>query len=64
MGFPPFTLKHHTAPYPAIDPSLSAVSAAGKTILITGGGCGIGPRIAEAFAVAGSTQIALLGRTH
>ncbi|CRL27580.1 3-phosphoshikimate 1-carboxyvinyltransferase, core [Penicillium camemberti] len=64
MGFPPFTLKHHTAPYPGIDPSLPAVSAAGKTILITGGGSGIGPRIAEAFAVAGSTQITLLGRTQ
>ncbi|KAJ5438286.1 Short-chain dehydrogenase/reductase SDR [Penicillium daleae] len=64
MGFPPFTQEHHTAPYAGIDPRRPAVSAAGKTILITGGGSGIGPRIAEAFAVAGSKQIVLLGRTN
>ncbi|KAF9346188.1 hypothetical protein BGX26_002327 [Mortierella sp. AD094] len=64
MRFPPFTQEHHTTPYPAIDPSLPALSTAGKTVIITGGGSGIGPRIADAFALAGSRQIALLGRTH
>ncbi|KAF9996388.1 hypothetical protein BGZ79_009874 [Entomortierella chlamydospora] len=64
MGFPPFTQKHHTTPYPAIDPSLPALSAAGKVIVITGGGSGIGPHIANAFALAGSRKIAILGRTR
>jgi FlaA1/EpsC-like NDP-sugar epimerase len=34
----------------------------GKSIVITGGGTGIGAGIAHAFAAAGSTQIAVLGR--
>ncbi|GAM40779.1 short-chain dehydrogenase [Talaromyces pinophilus] len=62
--FPSLTKIWHTATYPAISPSKPSLSAAGKTVLVTGGekGGGIGAGIARAFAVAGSTQIAILGR--
>jgi NAD(P)-dependent dehydrogenase (short-subunit alcohol dehydrogenase family) len=64
MAFPYFTKTHHTEPYDGISPSLPNLSTAGKSVLITGGGSGIGPRIADAFAKSGSTQIAILGRTQ
>lgn len=63
MAFPPFTKTFHTASYAAIDPSRPDLSTAGKVILITGGGSGIGPRIAHAFATSGCTKIAIVGRT-
>jgi FlaA1/EpsC-like NDP-sugar epimerase len=44
-----FTKVHHRAPYNAIAPSNPALSAAGKTIVITGGGGGIGRAISAAF---------------
>jgi FlaA1/EpsC-like NDP-sugar epimerase len=55
-------LHHHT--YPAIDPTREELSAKGKFVVVTGGGGGIGPHIAEAFAKAGAANIALLGRTE
>lgn len=63
MSLPPYTNTYHKTPYPSISPLLPALSAAGRTILITGGGSGIGPAIVHAFAAAGSTQLAILGRT-
>lgn len=63
MEIPKYTKVYHTTAYPSISPSRSALSTAGKSILVTGAGSGIGPKLAEAFAIAGSTQIALLGRT-
>ncbi|EED12547.1 short-chain dehydrogenase, putative [Talaromyces stipitatus ATCC 10500] len=60
--FPSLTKTWHTVPYPAISPLKPLLSAADKTILITGGGGGIGAGIARAFAAAGSTQIAIIGR--
>jgi NAD(P)-dependent dehydrogenase (short-subunit alcohol dehydrogenase family) len=36
----------------------------GKTVVVTGGVAGIGARVAHAFAKAGATQIAILGRTE
>lgn len=62
--FPSLTKKWHTSSHPAIDPTRPELSAAGKTLVITGGGSGIGAQIASAFAKAGAPRIALLGRTQ
>lgn len=48
--------------YPAIDPTNPANSAAGKTVLVTGGASGIGLAIVRAFAAAGASSIIYLGR--
>jgi NADP-dependent 3-hydroxy acid dehydrogenase YdfG len=53
---------YHSAPYQAIDPTNPDVSVQGRVVVITGGGSGIGQAVARAFASAGSTQIAILGR--
>uniref|UniRef100_A0A093UNT0 Peroxisomal trans-2-enoyl-CoA reductase n=1 Tax=Talaromyces marneffei PM1 TaxID=1077442 RepID=A0A093UNT0_TALMA len=60
--FPTLTKTWHSATYPATSPLKLYLSAAGKTILITGGGGEIGVGITRSFAVAGSTQIAIVGR--
>jgi NAD(P)-dependent dehydrogenase (short-subunit alcohol dehydrogenase family) len=64
VTFPSPTKVYHNTTYPAIDPSLPALSTSGKNIVITGGGSGIGPEIAKAFARSGASNIALLGRTE
>lgn len=63
MAWPSPTKAYHTTTYPAIDPGLPSLSTAGKNVVITGGGSGIGPHIAKAFAKSGASNIALLGRT-
>ncbi|PVH80795.1 NAD(P)-binding protein [Cadophora sp. DSE1049] len=60
--FPSYTKTYHTKPTPAIDPTQSHLSAKGKSIIITGGGTGIGKQIALSFAVAGASNIGILGR--
>lgn len=62
--FPSVTATWHNASYPAIDPSNPALSLKGKRVVVTGGGAGIGARIAHAFAKAGAEDIAILGRTQ
>ena len=60
--YPSYTKTWHNKPYPAISPSRPELSAAGKTIVIAGGGQGIGRSIALAFGEAGASHIALLAR--
>ncbi|KAL4799753.1 hypothetical protein BDV19DRAFT_385042 [Aspergillus venezuelensis] len=60
--FPSATQTWHSTTYPSISPTKPSLSVAGKTILITGGGTGIGAETARSFAAAGASNIALLGR--
>ena len=61
---PTFTPTHHNKAYEAIDPTIHPeLSVSGKSILITGGGKGIGEAIALHFARAGARALVLTGRT-
>jgi len=58
------TQPKHLNTYPRIDPTLLKQEFAGKSVLITGGGYGIGAGIAHSFASAGVSEIFLAGRTE
>ncbi|KAI3553385.1 hypothetical protein CABS01_11967 [Colletotrichum abscissum] len=57
-----YTKANHNASYPAISASNPANSAAGKVVLITGAGSGIGQAAATSFAPAGAKALILIGR--
>ncbi|KAF4307317.1 putative short-chain dehydrogenase reductase sdr protein [Botryosphaeria dothidea] len=52
---------HHTQ-YPAIDPTNPSNSAAGKTVVISGGASRIGYAIAQGFSAAGAATVVILAR--
>jgi len=56
------TPTHHRDTYPSISPNKPSLTQAGKTILITGGGGGIGFEIARSFAKASASRIIIVGR--
>ncbi|THW92614.1 oxidoreductase [Aureobasidium pullulans] len=60
--FPSPTTTWHSNTYPSLSPSRPELSAKGKTVIVTGGGSGIGAQTARYFAQAGASRIALLGR--
>ena len=63
MAPPSFTATWHRDTYPAIDPrSRPELSMRGKTVVISGGGSGIGRALAQSFAEAGASTIAIVGR--
>lgn len=60
--FPAPTKTWHNNTYESLSPTRPELSAEGKTVIITGGGTGIGAETARYFAQAGAARIALLGR--
>lgn len=62
--FPSPTTEWHNETYSAIDPARPELSVAGKRVVVTGGGKGIGKEIVRAYATAGAKSIAILGRTE
>ena len=60
--FPSLTKTFHSTDYDALNPTRPALSAAGKNIIITGGGTGIGAATALRFAQAGASSINIIGR--
>ena len=60
--FPSPTSTWHTTAHQSISPTRPELSAKGKTVVVTGGGTGIGAETARCFAQAGAARIALFGR--
>jgi NAD(P)-dependent dehydrogenase (short-subunit alcohol dehydrogenase family) len=61
--FPAPVTEWHNDTYPAIHPTRPELSQAGRTIVVSGAGSGIGREVVHAFAQAGAGIIHLLGRT-
>ncbi|KAE9382764.1 NAD(P)-binding protein [Gymnopus androsaceus JB14] len=62
MSLPKLTPTYHKDTYPSISSTNPSLTQAGKTILITGGGGGLGFEIARSFAKASASRIIVVGR--
>ncbi|KAJ3867199.1 short-chain dehydrogenase/reductase [Lentinula novae-zelandiae] len=62
MALTTLTNTFHHDTYPAISSTNPSLSQAGKTVLITGGGSGIGFEIVRSFAKAKASRIIIVGR--
>lgn len=60
--FPSLTAEWHDDTHGAISPRRPELSLHGKTVVVSGGGAGIGRGIAQACAEAGAYAVAILGR--
>lgn len=63
MALPSPVKTFHTTSYSDISPSRPELSTAGKVVILTGGGSGAGPLLANSYAAAGTLKLAILGRT-
>ncbi|KAK5063180.1 hypothetical protein LTR84_005257 [Exophiala bonariae] len=61
---PSYTKTWHNDVYPSIHSSRPELAQKGKRVVITGGAGGIGAATAEAFAIAGASEVIILGRTQ
>jgi NADP-dependent 3-hydroxy acid dehydrogenase YdfG len=62
--YPSPVTEWHNDTYEAINPKRPELSQAGKTIVVTGAGQGIGREVVDAYAQAGADNIHILGRTN
>ncbi|KAK5709174.1 hypothetical protein LTR17_019998 [Elasticomyces elasticus] len=60
--WPGYTKTIHRSVYGAIDPTNPDNSTAGKVVVVTGGGAGVGAEIAKSFVRSGSKAVVILGR--
>ncbi len=59
--YPSLLSEWHNAPYSAIEPTSPLLSHAGRTVVITGSGSGIGQATSLAYAAAGGSRLVLIG---
>lgn len=59
---PSLIQEWHNETYPSISPSRPELSVSGKTVVVTGGGSGIGARMVQSFGEVGASRIIITAR--